>query len=188
MTTPTTDRAADGVSTAGAVTGRPARALEPTSGGLRERKKRAMRQQLSDTAARMFLERGFDAVRVAEVAEACGVSEKTVFNYFPTKEALLFDRLEATADALRTVLTDPNLTPLEGMLQMLQHERHGIAAGLAAEPDPDQAISGYLKFGDLIRATPSLRAHQGEVVSQFADLAAHVLAARAGTPPGAPEA
>ena len=49
--------------------------------GLRERKKRLMREQLSDTATRMFLERGFDAVRVTEIAEACGVSEKTVFNY-----------------------------------------------------------------------------------------------------------
>ena len=64
--------------------------------GLRERKKRLMRQQLSDTATAMFLERGFDAVRVAEVAEACGVSEKTVFNYFPTKESLVLDRLETT--------------------------------------------------------------------------------------------
>ena len=41
--------------------------------GLRERKKRLMRQQLSDTATQMFMERGFDAVRVAEIAEACGV-------------------------------------------------------------------------------------------------------------------
>ena len=61
--------------------------------GLRERKKRLMRQQLSDTATAMFLERGFDEVRVAEIAAACGVSEKTVFNYFPTKEALVLDRL-----------------------------------------------------------------------------------------------
>ncbi len=53
--------------------------------GLRERKKRLMRQQLSATATAMFVERGFDAVRVAEVAEACGVSEDG-FNYFPTKE------------------------------------------------------------------------------------------------------
>ena len=48
------------------------------AGGLRERKKRLMRQQLSDTATRMFMERGFDGVRVTEIAEACGVSEKTV--------------------------------------------------------------------------------------------------------------
>ena len=45
--------------------------------GLRERKKRLMRQQLSDTATAMFLERGFDAVRVTEVAAACGVSLAT---------------------------------------------------------------------------------------------------------------
>ena len=49
--------------------------------GLRERKKRQLRQRLSDTATAMFLERGFDAVRVVEVAAACEVSEKTVYNY-----------------------------------------------------------------------------------------------------------
>ena len=75
--------------------------------GLRERKKRLMRQQLSDTATQMFLERGFDAVRVAEVAEACGVSEKTVFNYFPTKESLILDRLESTMTSLRAGLASP---------------------------------------------------------------------------------
>src|SRR6201995_888605 len=69
--------------------------------GLRERKKRLMRQQLSDTATRMFMERGFDAVRVTEIAEACGVSEKTVFNYFPVKEALIMDRLESALAQLR---------------------------------------------------------------------------------------
>ena len=67
----------------------------PEAEGLRERKKRLMRQHLSDTATRMFLERGFDAVRVSEIAEACGVSEKTVFNYFPAKESLILDRLDA---------------------------------------------------------------------------------------------
>src|SRR6195256_5661818 len=80
--------------------------------GLRERKKRLMRQQLSDTATRMFLERGFDHVRVAEVAEACGVSEKTVFNYFPTKESLVLDRLESTVAALRSGLAEPGIPTL----------------------------------------------------------------------------
>src|SRR5256885_15616544 len=80
--------------------------------GLRERKKRMMRQQLSDAATRMFLERGFDAVRVAEIAQACGVSEKTVFNYFPVKEALIMDRLEVTLAALRAGLADPALGPV----------------------------------------------------------------------------
>lgn len=73
----------------------------PEAAGLRERKKRLMRQQLSDTATRMFLDRGFAAVRVTEIAEACGVSEKTVFNYFPTKESLILDRLESTMASVK---------------------------------------------------------------------------------------
>ena len=75
--------------------------------GLRERKKRLMRRQLSDTATEMFMERGFEAVRVAEIAEACGVSEKTVYNYFPTKEALILDRWETTGASLRTASPSP---------------------------------------------------------------------------------
>ena len=78
-----------------------------------------MRQQLSDTATQMFLERGFDAVRVAEIAEACGVSEKTVFNYFPTKESLILDRLEATMASLRTGLAEPGVAPVQAALRIL---------------------------------------------------------------------
>src|SRR5579863_1942518 len=90
--------------------------------GLRERKKRLMRQQLSDTATAMFLDRGFDGVRVAEVAAACGVSEKTVFNYFPVKEALVMDRLEATLTALGTGLASSALTPVQAALGILDRE------------------------------------------------------------------
>src|ERR1700722_8742422 len=72
--------------------------------GLRERKKALMRQLISDTATVMFLERGFDEVRVSEIAAACDVSEKTIYNYFPTKESLLLDREEDSINALRQAL------------------------------------------------------------------------------------
>ncbi len=147
--------------------------------GLRERKKRLMRQQLSDTATAMFLERGFGAVRVAEVAEACGVSEKTVFNYFPTKESLVLDRLEATVASLRAGLADPAIPPVEAALRILDRELGGMTDWLAGQEDPVQAARAITRFGDLIRATPSLRAYQSDMMDQFVSVAAPILAARA---------
>src|SRR5438128_10505524 len=72
----------------------------------RERKKQQTRQAIGETAARLFAERGFDAVTVAEVARAADVSEGTVFNYFPTKEDLFYVQMEdfeaALVDAVRS--------------------------------------------------------------------------------------
>ncbi|HWO62981.1 MAG TPA: helix-turn-helix domain-containing protein, partial [Umezawaea sp.] len=59
--------------------------------GRRERKKAATRQALADAALRLFLERGFDAVGVREIADAADVATTTLFKYFPTKESLVFD-------------------------------------------------------------------------------------------------
>jgi AcrR family transcriptional regulator len=159
----------------------------PPGEGLRERKKRLMRQQLSDTATRMFLDRGFDAVRVAEVAEACGVSEKTVFNYFPTKESLVLDRLEGTMASLRTGLADPGVAPVQAALAILDRELDGMTSWLGAQDDPGQAARAIRRFGDLIRATPSLRAYQADMMGQFVSVATEILAARAGMSTGDPE-
>ena len=103
---------------------------------LRERKKRLMRQQLTDTATLMFMERGFDAIRVAEVAAACGVSEKTVFNYFPTKESLILDRLEGTMAGLRAALADSGADPVEAVLRVLDGELTAMTSWLARRRRP----------------------------------------------------
>ena len=63
--------------------------------GLRERKKQQTRELIAETARRLFSERGFERVSVAEIARVADVSEKTVFNYFPTKEDLVYWRLES---------------------------------------------------------------------------------------------
>jgi AcrR family transcriptional regulator len=151
--------------------------------GLRERKKMEMRRTLSDAAARLFLERGFDAVRVAEVADACGVSEKTVFNYFPSKEALLLDRLSATETSLRTDLADRDVPPVTAALAILDAELAAVTSSLAAPA----AVDAHLRFGDMIRRTPSLRAYRSDMLDRFVTVAATALASRTGADPEDPE-
>jgi AcrR family transcriptional regulator len=163
--------------------GRPAAEAE----SLRERKKRLMRQQLSDTATEMFLARGFDGVRVAEIAEACGVSEKTVFNYFPTKESLILDRWDTTSAALRTALADPGQPPVEAAVRILSDELTAITSWLAGQEDPAEAARQIQRFGALINSTAALRAHQRDIADQFTAEAAGVLAARTGMDHDDPE-
>ena len=161
---------------------------EPASAeGLRERKKRLMRKQLSDAATAMFLERGFESVRVSEVAEACGVSEKTVFNYFPVKEALVMDRLEATLAAVRAGLADAAVSPVQAALLILDGELALLTGWLAGQRDASQVRQAVRRFGDLIRSTPALRAYQADMMERSVVVATEVLAARAGMAPDDPE-
>src|SRR4051794_17843638 len=89
--------------------------------GLRERKKAATRQAISDIATRMFEARGFEQVTVAEIANAAGVSIKTVFNYFGSKEELFYDREDELLEALLTALRDrpPGTTPTQALRPLL---------------------------------------------------------------------
>lgn len=76
--------------------------------GLRQRKKIEMRRELWQAAVRLFDERGYDQVSIAEIAAAANVSKMTVFNYFATKEDLVFGPMEEhIEDFARVILTRP---------------------------------------------------------------------------------
>jgi AcrR family transcriptional regulator len=74
--------------------------------GLRERKKQRTRQLLSDTARRLFSERGFEQVSIAEIAREAEVSEQTVFKYFPSKEDLIYSGLEIFEEQLLAAIRE----------------------------------------------------------------------------------
>ena len=93
-----------------------------TPSDLRSRKRLATRQGISNAATRLFLERGFDNVTVDEIAAAADVGRMTVFNHFPRKEDMFFDRDEEGREVLRNALRqrDPQVTPIE-TLRLLAH-------------------------------------------------------------------
>ena len=155
--------------------------------GLRERKKAVTRQRLSDTATQLFLERGFDAVRVTEVAAACEVSEKTVYNYFPTKESLVLDRWATTAKALRAGLADTGKHPVDVVRDILAGELAALTGWLGAQRDQAAAAESVRLFGRLIATTPALRAHQNETMNELVMTTAGLLASRAGLSADDPE-
>jgi len=119
--------------------------------GLRERKKLRTRRALADAASRLFLERGYDATTVADIAAAADVSTRTFFSYFPSKEDVLFadtdERIEALSAAFeRGAGDEPRLdllrrTVVELILPTLQIRQQGWRTRL-----------------QLVMTTPALRA------------------------------
>ncbi|MBW8088486.1 TetR family transcriptional regulator [Streptomyces hygroscopicus subsp. hygroscopicus] len=85
--------------------------------GLRERKKQRTRDAISDAAIALFVERGFNEVSVAQIAEAAEVSKRTLFAYFPTKEDLVVHRMaDHETESARVVRARPAHTaPLDAL-------------------------------------------------------------------------
>jgi AcrR family transcriptional regulator len=142
--------------------------------GLRERKKQRTRELIAETARRLFAERSFDAVTVAEVARAAEVSEGTVFNYFPTKEDLFYGGMEAFEAELVDVVRQRR--PGESVLGAFRGfvlER----SGRLAEDDVAELIA---RAAGVIGASPALRAREREIVARYTDALAALLAAETG--------
>ena len=148
--------------------------------GLRERKKQRTRELIAETARGLFVQRGFDSVTVAEIARASEVSEKTVFNYFPTKEDLVYWRLEAfEAQLLAAIRERPaGTSALEAFGRFLTSQR-----GWLSEKDP-QARGRMVAVARLITDSPALIAREQQVFEHFTHSLAALLVEETGAEPG----
>jgi AcrR family transcriptional regulator len=143
--------------------------------GLRERKKRQTREAIAEAAMRLFQERGFDAVTVADVARAADVSDKTVFNHFATKEDLVFhrgaERREALLEAVRHRPPGASLTEpfREATADLLDVVERGATEAIVSIPR-------------LVRESPALRDRLLLLWEQEASALAPAIADAAGLP------
>jgi AcrR family transcriptional regulator len=121
--------------------------------GLRERKKAETRRSIQEHALRLFLEKGYDATTVEEIAAAAGVSHMTFFRYFPSKPAVVendeYDPMMAEMIRARPA-GEPPLTAI----------RRALTGALRAMPETE--LSTVRIRARLIQGVPALRARQIE--------------------------
>jgi AcrR family transcriptional regulator len=138
--------------------------------GLRARKKRVAREVIAATARRLFAERGFDRVTVAEIAAAADVSEKTVFNHFPTKEDLAFaGREEGITRLVKAITERPPGTPVLDVFRELT--RTVIDDFVAAGDDDLLAVAKILRGSRALqeRLTVGWESGAGAVTAAIAE-------------------
>jgi AcrR family transcriptional regulator len=140
--------------------------------GLRERKKRQTRETIARVAHELFVEHGYQATTLPEIAEAADVSTRTIFAYFPSKEDILFCDLEQMKDALgRSIAERP-----DGK-DALETVREFILLSRPAESDELGAQLHLCISGD-----PTLRNHLRARIAQLEDVIAPAIAGDLGVP------
>ena len=140
---------------------------------MRERKKQRTREQIAAAAASLFAERGYEQVTVSGVARAAGVSEQTVYNYFPAKENLVLDQDEALRARLARLVRDrpPGMSPAAAIRAEALAFVDGIAPMAA-----DQVRGG---LGSLAAISPAIRRLSLEMTDRHAAAIAVAIASTA---------
>lgn len=142
--------------------------------GRRERKKAATRQLIADRALELFLTRGFDAVGVREIADAADVAVTTLFSYFPSKEALVFDADgEHEAELISAVTDRPAGMSIP---EALRQSFHRMLEGDYDEPTVQA-------FRALVKSTAALSEYSDRMWLRHTAALGAAIAADRGLPP-----
>ncbi|MBC9711364.1 TetR/AcrR family transcriptional regulator [Streptomyces sp. TRM66268-LWL] len=158
-----------------------AKAARTKPEGLRERKKRETRQRISDIATGLFLERGFDAVPIAEIAEAADVSVNTVYNYFPAKEDLFLDRSSDVVDRLSRYVRGraDGESAAQAVLREFRAEVEAVSPRVGL-------FEGYASFMAVIENAPALRSRLWRIQQEAVEDIERTLRKEAGAAEGDP--
>jgi AcrR family transcriptional regulator len=143
----------------------------------RTRKRLATRQAISDAATRLFFEHGFDRVTVDQIAEAADVGRMTVFNHFPRKEDMFFDREQEARDMAFDAVSSrpPGISPVEAL--------GALAHRLVEQRHPSFPLFEETKaFVETALASEPLKARARQMRDDFVSALAEVLAGAAGRP------
>jgi AcrR family transcriptional regulator len=147
--------------------------------GLRQRKKLRTRAAIAETARRLFAQRGFETVSVSEIAREAEVSEATVFNYFPTKEDLVYQGLEAFEEEMLAAIRErpAGASALDAFAAFVTQPRGFLAA---ADVSARQALLAVTR---MIAGSPALRLRERQIFARYTDSVASLLRDETGAGP-----
>jgi AcrR family transcriptional regulator len=143
----------------------------------RTRKRLATRQAISDAATRLFFEHGFDGVTIDQIAEAADVGRMTVFNHFPRKEDMFFDREQEVRDTAFDAVRSrpPGGSPVEAL--------GALARRLVEQRHPSFPLFDDTQaFVETALASEALKSRARQMRDDFVGALAEILAAEAGRP------
>jgi AcrR family transcriptional regulator len=149
----------------------------------RTRKRLLTRQAISDVATRLFFERGFDHVTIDEIAQAADVGRMTVFNHFPRKEDMFFDRENEIRDVAFAAIQkrDDGTSPVQAL--------GSLACQLIEQPHPSFPLfRGTYLFVETALASETLKARARQMRDDFVRALAVTLADSVGRPHDDPNA
>ena len=156
--------------------------VEQVTSGLRERTRRAVQAEISETAMRLFVEQGFDTTTIDQIAQQAGISRRSFFRYFATKEDVVLGNLADRGRAIQAALVarpadEPAWEALLGAFAVLK--------------GPDYPLETGLRISTMLLETPSLRARHLEKHLEWQALLVPEIQRRLGGdlgPPGDPRA
>jgi AcrR family transcriptional regulator len=150
-----------------------------TEPGLRERKKQRTRQLIAETARRLFAERSFEAVSVSEIAREAEVSEATVFNYFPTKEDLVYHGMESFEEELLAAIRErpAGESVIDAFARFVTQPRGFLAAR------DEASEQGLRSASQMIAGSPALIARERQIFAHYTRSVAALIAEETGAGP-----
>jgi AcrR family transcriptional regulator len=146
---------------------------------LRERTRRAVQKEITETANALFVERGFEATTIDDIAAAVGMSQRSVFRYFATKEDIVLGKFDLVVDDMLAAL---RARPAGEEIWTSLHRVFGVLVFLAESPGHEEMVEPIHR---VVFETPALLAGYLQKLQQMQDAVVaelHERAEAAGTP------
>lgn len=143
----------------------------------REQKKKETKAAIIAAARELFISQGYADTTLQDIAEKAGVSQRTIFSYFPSKEAIIFDQHRVTIDMFMDRLHNRGEARVIDVLRSIYEEKTSRAIS-------PQHTKFHHEMKQLVQSDPHLKEHFAHIFSEVEAHIADIVAEENGVKPG----